>query len=162
MRNHVAVGSILLVLAFSQSNSGFSPIWNVDGWNSERLGKVGITVSPWKHDLQSEYPPFEWVRVTFDCSQLPKEQDVLITAWVMSKGKTVSVFRAERDKRAPDAVALLFALQEEYLDTSHVDVFIWKPKLGDGHEASGYTLSVKRIIELSREKTANKQVDATR
>ncbi len=149
MRIRGAVVSVLLVFTSIFSAPGFSPIGNVDGWSPEQLGKAGITVRPWKHDLQTEDPPLEWIQVTFDCSQLPKEQDVLMTACIRSREKTVSLFRAERGKPAPDKAALVFSVKEDYVETSYVEVFIWK-KTGDGYEAIGYHLSVKRIMELTR------------
>lgn len=156
MKHLAATAAVLIVLACLQSALAFSPIWNVDGWSSERLGKVGITVHPWKHDIQGEDPPLEWVQVTFDCLHLPKNQDVLMTAWVISERRTVSALRAQRGKKDNQTVTLLFAVRDNYLADSRVVIVSWRQKPGGGNAAYGYTLSVKKIIELAREKAANK------
>ena len=150
----VTVGAILA--GFIQSALAYSPIWNVDGWDLDRLGKAGISVDPWKHSLQGEDPPLEWVEVKFDCSKLPKKQDVLMTAWVLSEGKSVAALRSERNPKGDDTVSLLLAVSDDYRPRSRVDVFIWKEKPDGGSEASGFTLSLTRIVELARQKKANK------
>jgi hypothetical protein len=134
----------------------FSPIGNVDGWDATRLEKDGITVSSWKHERQREDPPLNWIRVAFDCSRLPKSQDVLMTAWVFSENGTVASFRSERDGIGDDKVALLFVMQPDYTAQSRVDIFIWKETHDGGSEAYGYTLSLRRIVELARLKSEGK------
>ena len=49
-----AIGGAVLVGAV-QSVVAFSNIWNVDGWDAERLRDAGIAVCTWKHPLQGEY-----------------------------------------------------------------------------------------------------------
>ncbi len=156
MKHLAATAAVLIVLACLQSALGFSPIWNVDGWSSERLGKAGITVHPWKHDIQSEDPPLERVQVTFDCSHLPKNQDVLMTACIISERRTVSALRAQRGKKDNQTVTLLFAVRDDYLADSHVVIVSWRHKPGGAKDLYGYILSVKKIIALAREKAAGK------
>ena len=163
-----AVLTIIPLVLFTclQAARAFSPIGDVDGWDADRLAKAGITVAPWKHDRIGEDPPLDWVQVTFDCSQRPEDWDVLMTLWVISSGKTVSASRAERTKGGGNKLTLLFAVQQEYRDNSRIEIVILKPLSHDekplSHDENpmfGYRLSLKRIIELAHQKTANNDLE---
>ncbi len=132
--------------------TAFSPIWNVNGWNTDRLHEVGISIKSWSHELQTEDPPLDWVEIAFDCSPLPKEQDVLMTAWLLADDSSgPSASRAERGKMNEDSVSLLLAARDNYRKNSYVTIYIWKQTAGVGSEAHGYQLSLKRILELAKE-----------
>jgi len=138
--------------------SGYSPIWNVDGWSAERLQKAGITVQPWKHNLQSEDPPLKWVQIAFDCSQIPANHDVVMTAWIASgENGTANAFRTVRSRAARDLVTLISAVRDDDLAISSVDIFIWRPLQHGGSEAYGCRLSLKRIMDLAYAKSANEK-----
>ena len=87
---------------------------------------------------------------------------VVMTAWVISEGRTVTAFRAARDTQGKDTVALLFAVRPEHRPQSRLDIFIWKQRPNGGSEAHGYRLSVERITQLAREMTADKETKADR
>jgi len=156
MRRFTAAVLGVILAASIHSALAFSNIGSVDGWDANRLREAGICVRAWKHLLQSEDPPLQWVEVTFDCSRFPEKQQVLMTAWIISDGQTISALRAERKRQSKDTLTLLFSVQPGYRPQSHVDIFIWTDTPDGGKEARGYKLSVNRIIELSREKTATK------
>jgi hypothetical protein len=134
--------------------AAFSPIWNVDHWSAERLNQSGITARPWKHKLSSEDPPLEWIQVAFDCSLLPLDQDVLLTAWFTDTTTTTSAVRAARSPQNRNEVTLLFTVRDLDLRASHVDVLIWVRSPDGGGTAHGYRLSMNRIIQLARETAA--------
>ena len=162
MKNLKSISAILIGLACLRSTFAYSPISQVDHWNAESLAKVGITVSAWKHDRLGEDPPLEWVQVKFDCSRWPEDQDVLMTICITSKGTTVSAFRAQRIKGGGNTLSLLFAVREHHLENSHLNILIPNSNYaGDGHPVSGYILSLKRITELARQKTASTELKAT-
>ncbi len=139
----------------------FSPIMKVDGWDADRLAKVGITVCSWKHDVQSENPPMEWVQVTFDCLRLPKNHDVVMTAWIVFGTQTVTAVRAERNDKCKDTVTVVFAVQPQYRPKSHLDIFIWEDTSDGGKKAHGYKLSLDRIVELARKEAVISSTENT-
>ena len=158
MRLFTAAVLGVILAASIHSALAFSNIWSVDGWDADRLREAGISVRAWKHLLQSEDPPLQWVQVTFDCSRLPEKQEVIMTAWIISDRQSVTALRAERNRQSKDTVTLLFSVQPEYRPQSHLDIFIWVDTADGGKEACGYKLSVKRIIDLAREETATKGI----
>ncbi len=162
MKTFTAAAVAALLIGCIQSALAFSTISKVDHWDADRLDKVGIKVRLWTHKVQGEDPPLEWVQLTFDCSSLPKKQDVVITAWVISERRTVTALRAERSKKGKDSVSLLFTVKPEYRPQSRLDILIWKDTPDGGKEAHGYMLSMKRIIELARDEMANKGMKTDR
>lgn len=139
----------------TENSIGFRRIANVDGWSLERLKKAGISISSWKHDLQFEDPPLEWIQVTFDCSQCPADQDVVMTVWLTNNENVSSAaVRAERLGNNVDEVRLLFARNAPNVNDSHCDIIIWDQTPG-GSGGYGYTLSTERIIHLSRANTVS-------
>jgi hypothetical protein len=160
MRGLKVAAVTVILIGCVQSSLAFSPIATVNGWDADRLNKAGITVAPWKHDFHGEDPPLDWVQVTFDCSRLPKDHDVVMTAWIRTERRTVTALRAERNVKGKDTVALLFSIQPEYRSQSHVDIFIWRDTSDGGKEAYGYTLSMEKIGELAREEAADKAMES--
>ena len=102
----------------------FSPIWNVAGWDADQLAKTGIAVAPWKHPTIGEDPPMNWIRVTYDCTKLPRDQDVLMTVWITADAKTVTTFRAERVKGDSETLTLPFAVREANLVGSRLQILM--------------------------------------
>lgn len=140
----------------SQTDVAFSSIWNVENWEIERLENVGITISSWTHELQTEDPALGWVEVSYDDPQHPKGQDVLMTVWIYSKGKMVSAFRAQRGKNPKDNVSILLTINKNYNPQSYLNIICWQDTSDGGHKASGYQLSIKRIMELANQKAEQK------
>lgn len=148
----VVVSVVMFALLTVDIAHAFSPIWNVNGWDSARLAKAGIAVRPWRHDLQSEDPPLQWVQVTFDCAALPKDEPVVVTAWFRSSaGRTITAVRAERAAAADGKIKLVLCIMPQQIEASSMEVYIWSKLPGDGSEAHGYQLSMQRIAELARE-----------
>jgi len=139
-----------------KSKESTSAVCEVSDWNIERLRKTGITLSHWKHPHQDESQRLEWFRIQFSCSSLPEDQDVWVTSWVISEGKTVGAFRSVRSTKDGDNVELLFPVEEQCFDSSYVEIFIWKAVPEGGRQASGYRLSLKRIIELEPEQATDR------
>ena len=134
----------------------FSSIHKVDGWSREQLKKIGISVNSWKHASQKQDPPQDWFQISFDRS-IPKSQDCLMTVqFIHDNGVIESASRAEWDGSEKDALRLIFMVNDRYRDTfddsnvrSNVTIVMWKDSPNGGRSASGYRLSVKRIIELA-------------
>ena len=131
----------------------FSGIHNVDSWSREELKKRGISVRSWKHALQSEDPPLNWAEITFDTTQAPANQGILMTAWFTSdSGVSEIASRAQTEAVEVKSLVLLVAIGEGHRKNSYVDILIWKPTPDGGSEAQGYKISAKRMIELAGEK----------
>jgi len=129
----------------------FSSIHNVDPWSREELQRKGISVRSWKHALQSEEPPLKWIEITFDTSHVPAHQGILMTAWfVSSNGDSEIASRAQTNAVDGKAIVVLVAVKEGFHANSYVDIRIWQPAADGGSEATGYKLSMKRIIDLAR------------
>ena len=147
---------VLTVLASLQAAWAYSPIWNVDGWDADRLAGAGITVALWKHDQIGESPALHWVQVTYDSSKLPEDQNVLMTLKVTTAhGETVSACRAEHKKGDPDKLMLIFAVHRENIDNSGVEIVL-PERLAEAAERDfgdpglgGYSLRLDRIMELA-------------
>ncbi len=135
----------------SRTFAAFSPIANVDGWSVEHLAKAGITIRKWKHTLQGETPALDWLQIVFDCAQVPRDQDVLMTAWLGNDAKEgpAAAVRAVRDNNHPDKVSILFTVRNDHAAQASVDIFIWQPELEGDWKAHGYRLSIKRVLELA-------------
>jgi len=150
------VGKPIVATHEPSPTMAFSRIGNVNGWSTEELHEVGITIKPWLHELQSEDPPLDWVEIAFDCSPLPKEQEVLMTAWFIPDSRLdESVTRTQRGKMHEDSVSLLLAVRDNYRTNSYVTILIWSQTPGVGSEAHGYQLSMQRIMELAKEASAD-------
>lgn len=133
------------------SQLGFSSIHNVDPWSREELQRKGISVRSWKHALQSEEPPLKWIEITFDTSHVPAHQGILMTAWFVSNnGDSEIASRAQTNAVDGKAIVVLVAVNEGFRANSYVDIRIWQPAADGGSEATGYKLSMKRIIDLAR------------
>ena len=52
---------LLLLFTCLQTTWGYSPIWNVDGWDAARLKEAGITVTTLKNAQVGEVSPVNWV-----------------------------------------------------------------------------------------------------
>ena len=158
----------VLLLGTIRSVWAYSPIWNVDGWDTNRLAEAGITVASWKHAQIGEDPPLNWVKVTYDSSKLPEDQNVFMTLWVTTtNGETICTCRAERNRGEAKEVTILLAVSQENVGSSRVEILV--PKL---HAAAstrdfgnpgfaGYSLHVSRIMELSRQSSANQVPEDT-
>ncbi|MFC1736271.1 hypothetical protein ACFL1X_09145 [Candidatus Hydrogenedentota bacterium] len=133
-----------------------SAVREVNDWRIERLQKTGITPSHWRHPHHDEGRKLEWFRVQFSCSALPEDQDVWITSWVISEDKTLAASRSERSKKDSDTVELLFAVDEQYFDSSYVEILIRASDPDGRRQVSGYRFSLKRIVELEPEPGTNK------
>ncbi len=96
-----------------------------------------------------EEPPYDWIRVGFDCSRVPKDKDVLMTATILSGVNEVASLRAARSEEPTDKISVLFAVQENYRQNSHLDIII-VPAPGTADDVQGYTLNMNRIVELAR------------
>jgi hypothetical protein len=150
MRSVICLTAALLGIAISVSSArAFDPILPADGFDEARLLKCGIVVRPWKPKLEEYWPAFEWVEVEFDCGRLPKDMPVAMTARFWANGKSIAATRTERSKSVDGKMSLVVSVTPETIDTSHLEIFMWS-KEGDGMAASGYSLSLKRIVELSR------------
>ena len=150
---------IVAVFLCGQLGFAYSPIWNVNSWNAERLSEVGIAVHTYRHELQTEDPPREWVEIVFDCSQVRQDQPVLLTAHLLSDRKEIATVRNERNAQGSHVVSLRLAAQENLLDGSYLDISIWKAKPDGGHAARGYQISLRRIVQLARDDVAKKAED---
>ncbi len=146
---------LLMMLSISQPAVGYSPIWNIDGWDATRLKEAGITVTAWKNDQIGEQPALNWVEIRFDWSKLGKDRNVLMTLQVTGKdGRTLSAFRAEHKTGDSDKLKIVFAVPTESVEESHVDILV--PELhSKGAERAfgdpgfgGYTLRLSRILDL--------------
>lgn len=165
--NPPAITATLMMMWFCiQPASAYSPIWNVDGWDATRLKEAGITVTVWKHDLIGEEPALNWVKISYDWSKLGEDQDVLMTLNVAEdNGQTVSACRAEHKKGDSSKLIILFAVREENVENSNVEILV--PKLLSkaterefGNPGfGGYSLRLSRIMELAGKAAADKPVD---
>lgn len=156
--------SIVVVVAIFtgiQPAMAFSPILSVNHWNINQLAKAGITIEEWESEVGGEDPPAEWVEITFDCSNLPKDQDVVMTAWLTNNDSTTLAMRAVRKPKGNDKVSLIIATRGEISDAAHVNVFIWKNQPGGGKAAHGYDLKLKRIAALAKLNTATDAAQRT-
>ena len=136
-----------IMAVFVLTAHAFSPIWNVDGWDRDRLSKAGISVHAWQHKLEGEDPPLQWVQVSVSCEEVPKDQAVVMTAWSRSSDlKTLGASRVERSSAIDGKLTLVFCVVPDQMDASSVEVHIWS-----NEAVSGYKLSMKRIAELARE-----------
>ena len=151
--------SLAAALVCLGSALAFSPIGNVDEWDVGRLRKAGISVAACEHPLQREDPPLEWARVSFDCTVVPDLIDAVLTARVRSNHQVVCTFLDARGATGRDTLTIVFAVREEYVPHSYVDIIVWRPDEEGTTVAGGwggYRLSVRRILELVREKTASR------
>ena len=122
----------MVFLAFTQSAVGYNPIENVDDWDATRLKKAGVVVTTWKHERMGENPPLDWVQISFDTSKRPKDSDVLMTLHVVTdNGKIVSAHRAEMKAGKPKKMAILFAVQKEYVENSSLQILTIVPESRD-------------------------------
>jgi hypothetical protein len=148
---------IILFLLFTclQTTWGYSPIWNVDGWDDARLKEAGITVTMGKNDQVGEVSPVKWVEITYDASKLKEDQDVVMTLQVIAEnGEAISLHRAEHKKGEPGKMKIVFAVRKENIE--HSFVHIVAPKLlSEGAKRdlgnpgfAGYTLHLTRIMQL--------------
>jgi hypothetical protein len=167
MKRTALTTTLLIMFTCLQSAWAYSPIWNVDGWDTARLAEAGISVASWRHDQIGEDPPLNWVKITYDSSKLQKDHNVLMTLCVTSSnGKTACNCRAERLKEGPLKLSILFAVpQKKNIDTSSVEILVpglmanaaqreyGNPGFG------GYRLSLDRIITLAGKTSANKTID---
>jgi hypothetical protein len=129
---------------------GFSGIQNVDSWSREELQKRGISVRSWKHAIQTEDPPLDWVEITFDTTRAPANQGILMTAWLVSDGVVSdNASRTHTESVDVKSLVLLVSVAEGYRANSYVNIVIWKAGADGGSEAQGYKLSAKRMIELA-------------
>lgn len=154
---------VLMVFSCFQSLWAYSSIWKLDGWDTARLKGSGITVASWKHETISEEPAMRWVEITFDCTKLGKEQNVLMTVHVIGKDwKTIAATRMEHRKGDSGKLRLLFAISEEQIENSYVQILL--PELhskmseravGDSG-LGGYSLQVSRILQLAAADSAPK------
>lgn len=102
MKNPLLKTVLLILFTYLQSTWGYSPIWNVDGWDANRLKEAGITVTTLKNTQIGEVPPMNWVEITYDTSKLKEDQDVVMTLQVIAEnGEAISVHRAEHKKESP-------------------------------------------------------------
>jgi len=62
-----------------------------------------------------------------------------------------------RNEKAPDAVSLIFATPPDCLADSRLDIHIWAPQPDGGAQAVGYTLTLKRVMELAAEQEKGAQ-----
>lgn len=139
-----------------QTTVGYSPIFNVDHWDVDRLKDAGIAVSAFSHPVLSEFPKLDWVKATFDCSKLTEKQQVILTAWVRNKDQTLATVRTVRDPGAK-TVELIFSVDPELRELTSLDIHITKDKPDGGSEMTGYFLHANRILELT--KPAPKKLD---
>lgn len=146
----------MVFLAFTQSAVGYNPIENVDDWDATRLKEAGVVVTTWKHERMGENPPLDWVQISFDTSKRPKDSDVLMTLHVVTdNGKIVSAHRAEMKAGKPKKMAILFAVQKEYVENSSLQILTIVPESRDEVASrnnpgfGGYSLSLSRIVELA-------------
>ena len=166
MKSPVITTILLIMFTCLQSAWGYSPIWNIDGWDVARLKEAGITVTTWKHDQIGEEPALNWVEITYDSSKLKEDQDVLMTLQVIAdNGQTVSAHRAEHKKGDSGKMKILFAVREENVEKSYVEILV--PKLlSEAAERpfgnpgfGGYSLRLSRIMQLVGEVSKNKPID---
>ncbi len=82
--------------------------------------------------------------------------------FVSDNGVIESASRAVWDESEKGALRLLFMVKDRYRDTSNdsnvrsnVEIVMWTDQPDGGRKASGYRLSVKRIIELATDDATN-------
>jgi hypothetical protein len=166
MKTQAITTFLLLMFSCLQSAWGYSAIWNINGWDSARLKEVGITVTTWKHDQIGEEPALNWVEITYDSSKLKEDQDVLMTLLVRADDyQTVSVHRAEHKKGAGDKMKILFAVRNENINNSQLQIIV-PELLSKGLERDlgspgfgGYSLQLSRILQLAGEAAKIKPSD---
>ncbi len=158
--------TLLLTLCCIPTVSAYSPIWTIDGWDTTRLQEAGITVRTWTHDQIGDVPAIKWVEVAYDWSKLGKDQDVLITLRVSGEnGQTISAFRAEHKAGDVGKLKMLFAVCEENVEDSFVEIVV--PDLlaqATSREPGnpgfgGYSLQLKRILQLASDAAEAKPTD---
>ncbi len=145
--------SIALAMPVFVSAFLYNPVPNVDFWDSAKLQKRGISAQLWQPHLRHEHPSLEWVKVTFDCTHIPvKCQNVIMTFSVVSNNKLVTGCRAEGNTARDKSLSLIFAVEPEKWARSSWRVELWQKTANGGKEvAFGYSLSMKRIMELAKE-----------
>ena len=145
-----AIAAIALTLCLLPTNAfGFSSFWNVDGWTRERLHKAGLSVSEGmliSHDGESTKSDMV---ITFDCSRLPKERKVSLTARLTSQEREVAIVRVSRSRLGEASVSLELAIRRDCLERSSVTIHIHDPEQPAHNGFLGYTLSMKRLVELA-------------
>ena len=147
---------IPLLTVFAAPAAAYSTIYNADGWDREELAKAGIVVRPWLHEVHREDPPQPWVEVTFDCTGLRKEPDVVMTAAFRSLvGMTWAGSRTQRASAVDGKLTLVLLIAPpDVLDVSSLDVAIWSKGADGFYSARGYRLSLWRIAQLARQAEA--------
>jgi hypothetical protein len=189
MKTIIQATASLFLLASSvmgQNAPGNDPFANptledadLDELNIEGLKKVGITiesVSPTEvgfaveeeglEDVDGVYRRDEiFVRVTFDCSKLAKDQMARMNLQVIGKDrKTIATQDVRRKKGDGDKLELTFHVTQEVLQSSLLTIII--PKVHTEAEKrqgiAGFdikSLWVKRIMELAKPNQAGKKID---
>lgn len=145
-----------IAIAWTQTVSAYSPIWDVNGWDTERLAKAGITVTAWKPDTQIiESSPTNWVRVAYDCSELAAGKVVDMTAWVGDGEQSIAAFRAHRIDE--DSISLVFAVRPEFKQHGRL-IIAGRTEPSPRSESAiewnnpsvyGFELTIERIFELA-------------
>ena len=135
--------------------SAFSSFWNVDGWARDRLHKAGLSVSEGMLISHDGEPTKSDMVITFDCSRLPKDRKVSMTARLASQEREVAVVRVSRSQAGEDSVSLELAIRHDCLERSSVTVHIHDPEQPAQNGFLGYTLSMKRLVELATTDGAN-------
>ena len=150
--------AVIGLLALVRSAQAFDTIPEVDHYDEASLLKAGIVVRPFEPDSQEYHPAFEWVEIEFDCNRIPKEHPVAIIARFSANGKRVGAARTERSKAVEGKLSLVVCVPSESVDQSGLEIYMWQPEDG-GRSAYGYTLSMKRIVELARNKSKAEPIE---
>ncbi len=149
MHRFLRFAAAMLGMAISVSAAGaFDPILPADGFDEGRLLQCGIIVRPRTPEQEEYWPAFEWVEVEFDCNRLPKEMPVAMTARFWADGKTVATTRTERAKAVDGKISLIVSVAPETIEASQLEIIMWS-KEGEGKASHGYSLSLKRVVELA-------------
>jgi hypothetical protein len=152
MKNYQLLIAMLIVLtgAVSKQVIADSSIWDVETWDANRLRSVGIIVEPYRHSMQTESPPRDWLVVRFDCSKIRKGNPVLLTSEIRTPDAAIGSARVERTEANEESLSLRLTVKKILLEKSYVEIVVWEPTKDGGHKARGYTLSYKRLAELAK------------